>query len=170
MRIFPILTGLFTFTIALASSIPSAQASPTRANRWTDKTTPTCYVKLGNSQQRLDHLCGVNDPKTNRKRNPYELDSDGLPFVMKENFRALKEAQQKIQAANRKLEDEMPFSPEAKQMMTEQRAIMNQLMSARPGTNTQALQKRYQEIQVALRKDPSVKKSYDMMNRLYQQR
>jgi hypothetical protein len=131
---------------------------------------PTCYVKMpGRSVQFLDHLCGVNDPQTDRRRSPTELDKDGLPFVMKENYQVVKELQQRLNAAQQRMETEMPFSNNAKQLMAEQKNLINQYSSAKTSADSQALQKRLEEIATKLQADPTVRKAYEMMGKLYQQ-
>lgn len=130
---------------------------------------PTCYVRMpGGSVKFLDHLCGVNDPQSDRRRSPHELDKDGLPFVMKENFQAVKDLQKRLQAAQQRMENEMPFSANAKRLMAEQKNLIRQYSSAKSSADTQAIQRRLQEISKGLQADPSVRKSYEMMGKLYQ--
>jgi hypothetical protein len=130
---------------------------------------PTCYVKMsGRSVQFLDHLCGVNDPKPDRRRSPNELDKDGIPFVMKENYQAVKALQNQLTAAQQRMESELPFSAGAKQLMAEQKNLINQYSSAKSETDQRAVQKRMEEISTRLQADPTVQKSYEMMGKLYQ--
>ncbi len=130
---------------------------------------PTCYVQMpGRSVKFLDHLCGVNDPQSDRRRSPHELDKDGLPFVMKENFQAVKDLQKRLQAAQQRMETEMPFSNNAKRLMAEQKNLIRQYGMAKSSAENQAIQRRLQEISKGLQADPSVQKSYEMMGKLYQ--
>ncbi len=131
---------------------------------------PTCYVKMpGRSVQFLDHLCGVNDPKPDRKRDPNELDKDGMPFVLKENYQAVRTLQQQLAAAQRRMETELPLSQNAKQLMAEQKALFSQYgSSAKSGAQMRALQQRIEANQKALNADSSFKKAYEMMGKLYQ--
>jgi hypothetical protein len=143
-----------------------------RAMRPIPGAEPTCYVKMpGRSVQFLDHLCGVNDPKPDRKRNPNELDKDGMPFVLKENYQAVRTLQQQLAAAQQRMETELPFSENAKQLMAEQKALFSQYGStATSGAEMKALQQRIEANQKALNADSSFKKAYEMMGRLYQQK
>lgn len=132
---------------------------------------PTCYVKMrGSSVQFLDHLCGVNDFKPDRRRDPSELDKDGMPFVMKENFRAVKDLQNKLAAAQQRLESEMPVSNAAKQLIAEQKALFNQYASVKTEADSKAFQQRLEANQKKIEQDPTIKKSREMMMKLYQQR
>ena len=123
---------------------------------------------MGRYVEPLDHLCGIHDPKPDRRRSPYELDKDGLPFVLKENYQTVKELQKKLSAAQQKLEDEMPFSDSAKQLMAEQKALINQYGSVKTSAESKTLQQRLQSNQKKINEDPTVKKSYEMMGKLYQ--
>jgi hypothetical protein len=131
---------------------------------------PTCYVKMpGRSVQFLDHLCGVNDPKPDRRRSPTELDKDGMPFVLKENYQVVKTLQQQLAAAQQRMETELPFSENAKYLMAEQKALFSQYgSSAKSGTEMKALQQRIEANQKALNADSSFKKAYEMMGKMYQ--
>jgi hypothetical protein len=130
---------------------------------------PTCYVKMpGQSVQFLDHLCGVNDPKPDRRRSPTELDKDGMPFVLKENYQAVRTLQQQLAAAQQRMETELPFSENAKQLMAEQKALFSQYGSVKSGAEMKAYQQRIEANQKALNADSSFKKAYEMMRKMYQ--
>ena len=131
---------------------------------------PTCYVKMGNGPVKfLDHLCGVNDFKPDRRRNPNELDKDGVSFVMKENFQAIRELRNKLGAAQQRLENEMPISSAAKQLMAEQKALFNQYGSVKTKADSRALEQRIESNQRKINQDPTIQKSHEMMRKLYQQ-
>lgn len=132
---------------------------------------PTCYVKMaGGPVQFLDHLCGVNDFKPDRRRDPNELDKDGISFLMKENFQAIKDLQNKLGAAQQRLESEMPVSNAAKQLMAEQKALFNGYASIKTEADGKAFQQRLEANQKKIQQDPTIKKSHEMMRKLYQQR
>ena len=132
---------------------------------------PTCYVKMaGGPVQFLDHLCGVNDFKPNKRRDPNELDKDGISFVMKENFQAIKDLQNQLGAAQQRLESEMPVSNAAKQLIAEQKALLNGYGSIKTEADGKALQQRLEANQKKIEQDPTIKKSHEMMMKLYQQR
>ena len=132
---------------------------------------PTCYVKMGSGPvQFLDHLCGVNDFKPNKRRDPNELDKDGISFVMKENFQAIKDLQNKLGAAQQRLESEMPVSNAAKQLIAEQKALLNGYASIKTEADGKAFQQRLEANQKKIEQDPTIKKSHEMMMKLYQQR
>ncbi len=132
---------------------------------------PTCYVKMGSGQvQFLDHLCGVNDVKPERRRDPNELDKDGVPFVMKENFQTIKDLQNKLGAAQQRFENETPMSDAAKQLIAEQTALLNQYGSIKTEADGKAFQQRLEANQKKIEQDPTIKKSREMMRKLYQQR
>ena len=132
---------------------------------------PTCYVKMGNGPVKfLDHLCGVNDFKPDRRRNPNELDKDGVSFVMKENFQAVKDLLNKLGAAQQRLETEMPVSSAAKQLMDEQKALFSQYGSIKTEADGKALQQRIEANQKKINQDPTIQKSHEMMRKLHQQR
>jgi hypothetical protein len=121
---------------------------------------PTCYVKLpGRSVQFLDHLCGVNDPKPDRRRSPTELDTDGMPFVLKENYQTVRNLQQQLAAAQQRMETELPFSENAKQLMAEQKALFSQYGSAKSEAEMKAFQQRIEANQKALNADSSFTKA-----------
>jgi hypothetical protein len=164
----PYTFDLSTPRVKSQMAVPSGVAA--RAMKPGPGAEPTCYVKMsGRSVQFLDHLCGVNDPKTDRRRSPNELDKDGLPFVMKENYQAVKALQNQLTAAQQRMESEMPFSDNAKQLMAEQKNLLSQYSSAKSETDQRGVQKRMEEISTRLQADPSVRKSYEMMGKLYQQ-
>ena len=132
---------------------------------------PTCYVKMpGGPVQFLDHLCGVNDFKPDRRRNPNELDKDGVPFIMKENFQAIKDLQNKLGAAQQRFEAETPISSTAKQLIAEQKALFNQYGSVKTEADSKALQQRIEANSKKIEQDPTIQKSREMMRKLYQQR
>jgi hypothetical protein len=130
---------------------------------------PTCYIQLpGQSRQTLDSICGTNDPKPERKRDRNELDRDGIPFVLKENFRQTQEAQRKLQEAQAKMEREMPVSDNVLRLRAEQKQLSEQYMRARSPEQQQSLYKRLQENNRQMEADPTLKRSYEMMRKLYQ--
>ncbi len=132
---------------------------------------PTCYVKMGSGPvQFLDHLCGVNDFKPGKRRDPNELDQDGISFVMKENFQAIRDLQNKLGAAQQRLESEMPVSNAAKQLIAEQKALLNGYASIKTEADGKAFQQRLEANQKKIEQDPTIKKSHEMMRKLYQQR
>ena len=132
---------------------------------------PTCYVKMGSGPvQFLDHLCGVNDFKPNKRRDPNELDKDGISFVMKENFQTIRDLQNKLGAAQQRLENEMPVSNAAKQLIAEQKALLNGYASIKTEADGKAFQQRLEANQKKIEQDPTIKKSHEMMRKLYQQR
>lgn len=163
-------------TVSSLIVIPQAQANTVKLRQATPIATPsypnenpTCYIQLpGQSRQTLDSICGTNDPKPQRKRDRNELDRDGIPFVLKENFRAMQEAQRKLQEASAKMEREMPVSDNVLRLRAEQKQISDQLMQAKTQEERERLYRRMQENSRQQEADPTLKKSYEMMRKLYQ--
>lgn len=171
------ISAFFSSPIALLMLSPSAQAKPLTLQPSTpiafpssdSNENPTCYIQLpGRSRQTLDSICGTRDPKPNRVRNRHELDRDGLPFVLKENFRKVQEAQRKLQEANAKMEQEMPVSDNILRLREEQKRLSEQYSRARTPQEQNRLYKQLQENNRKIDADPSLKKSYEMMRKLYQ--
>ena len=156
--------------------VPQAQANPPKLRQAAPiavpslpNENPTCYIQLpGQSRQTLDSICGTNDPKPQRKRDRNELDRDGIPFVLKENFRAMQEAQRKLQEANAKMEREMPVSDNVLRLRAQQKQLSEQYMNAKTQEERNSLQKQLEQNNRQLQADPSLQKSYDMMRKLYQ--
>ena len=129
----------------------------------------TCYIQLpGRDSQILDHLCGTHEFKRDRRRGQNELDTDGLPFLMKENFRATEEASRKLQEAHQRFEREMPLSDNALQLKDQQQKLWAQMNNVKTQSERENLLKQARELSIKLEADPSVKKSYEMMRKLYQ--
>ena len=89
---------------------------------------------------------------------------------MKENFQAIKDLQNKLGAAQQRLESEMPVSNAAKQLMAEQKALLNGYASIKTEADGKAFQQRLETNQKKIEQDPTIKKSHEMMRKLYQQR
>lgn len=153
---------------AQAKTAKLRQAAPIAVPSYPNEN-PTCYIQMpGQARQTLDSICGTNDPKTPRKRDRNELDRDGIPFVLKENFRAMQEAQRRLQEASAKMEREMPVSDNVLRLRAEQKQISEQLMQAKTQEERDRLYKRMQENSRQQEADPTLKKSYEMMRKLYQ--
>jgi hypothetical protein len=147
------ISNLMINTQAIAGTNKLRMAQPAAVTSLPNEN-PTCYIQLpGQSKQTLDSICGTNDPKPERKRDRNELDRDGIPFVLKENFRAMQEAQRKLMEASAKMEREMPVSDNVLRLRAEQKQLTEQRMQENS---------RRQEA------DPTLKKSYEMMRKLYQ--
>ena len=161
-------------TISTLSLVPQAHASTLKrpnlipiASYGRDHST--CYIQLpGHDSQSLDHLCGTHEPKRDRRRNRNELDTDGLPFLMKENFRATEEASRKLQEAHQRFEREMPLSDNALQLKDQQQKLWAQMNNVKTQSERENLFKQARELSIKLEADPSVKRSYEMMRKLYQ--
>ncbi len=153
---------------AQANTVKLRQAAPIAVPSYPNEN-PTCYIQLpGQARQTLDKICGTNDPKTPRKRDRNELDRDGIPFVLKENFRAMQEAQRKLQEASAKMEREMPVSDNVLRLRAEQQQLSQQYMNAKTNQERERLQKQIEQTSRQLQADPTLQKSYEMMRKLYQ--
>ncbi len=163
-------------TISNLVLIPQANANTTKlrmaepvAIPSLPNENPTCYIQLsGQSRQTLDKICGTNDPKPDRKRDRNELDRDGIPFVLKENFRQTQEAQRKFQEAQAKMEREMPVSDNVLRLRAEQKQLAEQYMRARTPQEQQSVYKQIEANSRQMEADPTLKRSYEMMRKLYQ--
>ena len=160
--------------IPMLNLVPEAQAGALKLQNSgpivsNNRENSTCYIQLlGRNTQTLDHLCGTHEPKPDRRRGRNELDTDGLPFVMKENFRATEEASRKYQEAQQRLERELPLSDNAVQIKVQQQKLWEQIRNAKTQSERENLYKQSRELAAKLEADPSVKKAYEMMRRLYQ--
>lgn len=171
-RVLPQPNSFFSSNVVLFNTMRSNTPRDFRAPIVTPApgVEPTCYVKMGNRPVKfLDHLCGIHDFKPDRRRNPNELDKDGVSFVMKENFQAVKDLQNKLGAAQQRLENEMPVSSAAKQLMDEQKSLFSQYGSIKTEADGKALEKRIEANQKKINQDPTIQKSHEMMMKLYQQ-
>lgn len=164
-------------TISTLSLVPQAQATAAlkRQNLAPIASygleNSTCYIQLpGRDSQSLDYLCGTHEPKRDRRRDRNELDTDGLPFLMKENFRATEEASRKLQEAHQRFEREMPLSDNALQLKDQQQKLWAQMNNAKTQSEQESLLKQARELSIKLDADPSVKKSYEMMRKLFQRK
>jgi hypothetical protein len=161
-------------TLSNLAFMPQANASKLRmaepvAIQTLPNENPTCYIQLpGQSKQTLDSICGTNDPKPDRKRDRNELDRDGIPFVLKENFRKTQEAQRKLQEAQAKMEREMPVSDNVLRLREEQKQLSEQYMRAKTTQEQQSIYKRIEQNSRQMEADPTLKRSYEMMRKLYQ--
>ena len=161
-------------TISTLSLVPQAQASALKRQNPAPIASyglesSTCYIQLpGRNSQILDHLCGTHEIKRDRRRGRNELDTDGLPFLMKENFRATEEASRKLQEAHQRFEREMPLSDNALQLKDQQQKLWAQMNNVKTQSERENLLKQARELSIKLEADPSVKKSYEMMRKLYQ--
>ena len=152
--------------VAQAGALKIQNSAPIVTN---NRENSTCYIQLpGRNPQTLDHLCGTREPKPDRRRGRNELDTDGLPFLMKENFRATEEANRKLQEAQQRFEREMPLSDNAVQLKAQQQKLWAQLNNAKTQSERDILVKQSRELAAKLEADPSVKKAYEMMRKLYQ--
>jgi hypothetical protein len=144
------------------------QAAPIAVPSYPNEN-PTCYIQLpGQSKQTLDSICGTNDPKPERKRDRNELDRDGIPFVLKENFRAMQDAQRKLMEAAAKMEREMPVSDNVLRLKAEQKKLSEQYMNAKTQEERNSLQKQLEQNNRQQQADPTLQKSYEAMRKLYQ--
>ncbi len=163
-------------TISTLSLVPQAQASALKRPNPAPIVSyglenSTCYIQLpGRDSQILDHLCGTHEPKRDRRRGRNELDTDGLPFLMKENFRATEEASRKLQEAHQRFEREMPLSDNALQLKAQQQKLWTQINNVKTQSERESLLKQARELSIKLDADPSVKKSYEMMQKLFQRK
>ncbi len=161
-------------TISMLNLVPEAKAGALKLQNFgpivnNNRENSTCYIQLlGRNTQTLDHLCGTHEPKSDRRRGRNELDTDGLPFLMKENYKATEEAHRKLQEAQERLERELPLSDNAVQLKAQQQRLWEQLKSAKTQPERDNLFKQSQELAAKLETDPSVKKAYEMMRKLYQ--
>ena len=161
-------------TISMLNLVPEAQAGAPKLGNSApivsnNRESSTCYIQLpGRNAQTLDHLCGTKEPKPDRRRGRNELDTDGLPFVMKENYKAVEEASRKYQEAQQRLEKELPLSDNALQIKSQQQQLWEQIRSAKNQSERDNLFKQARELAAKLEADPSVKKAYEMMGKLYQ--
>ncbi len=172
-----LMAGLALGTIVASLMLtPQAQANTSKLRQAAPiavpsdpNENPTCYIQLpGQSRQTLDSICGTNDPKTDRKRDRNELDRDGLPFVLKENFRLTQEAMKKLQEANARMEREMPVSDNVLRLRAEQQKLSEQYMNAKNSQERDRLRQQLEQNNRQLQADPSLQKSYEMMQKLYQ--
>ena len=164
--------------ISMINLVPEAQAGTLKLrnsipivsnNNNSSHENSTCYIQLpGRNAQTLDHLCGTNEPKSDRRRGRNELDTDGLPFLMKENFKAVEEANRKLQEAQQRFEKELPISDNALQLKAQQQKLWEQINTAKTQSERNNLFKQAQELAAKLEADPSIKRSYEMMRKLYQ--
>jgi hypothetical protein len=162
------ISNLMINTQAIAGTNKLRMAQPAAVTSLPNEN-PTCYIQLpGQSKQTLDSICGTNDPKPERKRDRNELDRDGIPFVLKENFRAMQEAQRKLMEASAKMEREMPVSDNVLRLRAEQKQLTEQFMRSKTADEKEGIYKRMQENSRRQEADPTLKKSYEMMRKLYQ--
>jgi hypothetical protein len=171
-----VMGGLLSGPIVSFTMIPQVQAAspklrnaapiavPTLPNE-----NPTCYIQLpGQARQTLDSICGTRDPKPDRRRSRHELDRDGVPFVMKENYRAVQEANRKAQEASQRFEREMPFSDHVLRLKAQQQQLSQQYMNAKTQRERDSLSQQMEANSRQMQADPSYQKAYEMMRKLYQ--
>jgi hypothetical protein len=161
------LSSLILIPQAQANTSKLRQADPIAVPTYPNEN-PTCYIQLpGQSRQTLDSICGTNDPKPQRKRDRNELDRDGIPFVLKENFRLTQEALKKLQEANARMEREMPVSDNVVRLRAEQQQLSQQYMNAKNSQDRDRLRQQLEQNSRQLQADPSLQRSYEMMQKLY---
>jgi hypothetical protein len=162
------ISNLMITTQAIAGTNKLRMAEPVAVQSLPNEN-PTCYIQLpGQSKQTLDRICGTNDPKPERKRDRNELDRDGIPFVLKENFRAMQEAQRKLMEAAAKMERELPVSDNVLRLKAEQKKLSEQYMNAKTQEERNSLQKQLEQNNRQQQADPTLQKSYEAMRKLYQ--
>ncbi|MBE9029905.1 hypothetical protein IQ266_09215 [filamentous cyanobacterium LEGE 11480] len=142
MRSLPLCRTLSILAIFAAMAQPTI-ATARSSNQIASRNTPVCYVQFsGQSMRSLDRLCGVGK-QSNLIDLTIDRNGDGVPDQLVAAIRSYRAAirsarsSEDYQMARQKLDAQLPYSNNVKQLQAQQRQLQKQLKGA---TRTQRRQ------------------------------